>query len=255
MFLFVFNFSKIIFLYLTVGAAAGPGAAGANSNAAPLPLIDEMDLSIQCNPAFMRATVGKLVSSQTAATNSRLPLGLVCKPMAGDVGIDNDGTPYILNFSMHVDDFTSIFLEIVLSVEKKRFSLHYFCTQFLTFDAFIVLRRVFLFLFKISTPHNCTEIEVVDFGATGIVRCKRCRTYINPYVTWADNGRRWRCNICGMQNDVPSTYFSHLDNNGHRRDRDQRPELSRCSVEFVAPGDYMVRTIPKTIKWLETQLW
>jgi len=44
-----------------------------------------------------------------------------------------------------------------------------------------------------------------------------------------------------MQNDVPSTYFSHLDNNGQRRDRDQRPELSRCSVEFVAPGDYMVR--------------
>lgn len=94
--------------------------------------------------------------------------------------------------------------------------------------------------------HNTTcfsEIEVVDFGATGIVRCKRCRTYINPYVTWADNGRRWRCNICGMQNDVPSTYFSHLDNNGHRRDRDQRPELSRCSVEFVAPGDYMVRCL------------
>ena len=49
-----------------------------------------------------------------------------------------------------------------------------------------------------------------------------------------------RCNICGMQNDVPSTYFSHLDNNGQRRDRDQRPELSRASVEFVAPGDYMV---------------
>ena len=44
-----------------------------------------------------------------------------------------------------------------------------------------------------------------------------------------------------MQNDVPSTYFSHLDNNGQRRDRDQRPELSRCSVEFVAPADYMVR--------------
>jgi protein transport protein SEC24 len=44
-----------------------------------------------------------------------------------------------------------------------------------------------------------------------------------------------------MLNDVPSTYFSHLDQAGHRRDKDQRPELSRCSVEFVAPGDYMVR--------------
>ncbi|KAJ1439167.1 Sec23/Sec24 trunk domain-containing protein, partial [Ochromonadaceae sp. CCMP2298] len=70
-------------------------------------------------------------------------------------------------------------------------------------------------------------IEVVDFGSTGIVRCKRCRTYINPFVTWADNGR--------------STYFSHLDANGQRRDKEQRPELSHASVEFVAPGDYMVR--------------
>jgi protein transport protein SEC24 len=84
-------------------------------------------------------------------------------------------------------------------------------------------------------------VDVVDFGSTGIVRCKRCRTYINPFVTWTDNGRRWRCNICGMLNDIPSSYFSHLDNNGQRRDKDQRPELSRCSVEFVAPGDYMVR--------------
>ena len=44
-----------------------------------------------------------------------------------------------------------------------------------------------------------------------------------------------------MLNDVPTSYFSHLDQNGQRRDKDQRPELSRCSVEFIAPGDYMVR--------------
>ncbi len=44
-----------------------------------------------------------------------------------------------------------------------------------------------------------------------------------------------------MLNDIPNTYFSHLDQNGQRRDKDTRPELSRCSVEFVAPSDYMVR--------------
>ena len=44
-----------------------------------------------------------------------------------------------------------------------------------------------------------------------------------------------------MLNDVPSSYFSHLDANGQRRDRDQRPELAKASVEFIAPGDYMVR--------------
>ncbi len=44
-----------------------------------------------------------------------------------------------------------------------------------------------------------------------------------------------------MLNEVPTTYFSHLDAQGQRRDKAQRPELSRASVEFVAPGDYMVR--------------
>jgi hypothetical protein len=54
-------------------------------------LIDEMDLSIQCNPQFLRPTVSKIVNNQAAATNTRLPLGLVCKPMAGDVGTENEG--------------------------------------------------------------------------------------------------------------------------------------------------------------------
>jgi protein transport protein SEC24 len=137
--------------------------------------LDEIDFSIQCNPAFMQASVKKIISSQNTANATKLPLGIVCKPMAGDKGITNDA------------------------------------------------------------------IEVVDFGSTGIVRCKRCRTYVNPFVSWVDNGRRWRCNICGMLNDVPSSYFSHLDASGRRRDRDQRPELCHSSVEFIAPGDYMVR--------------
>jgi len=65
------------------------------------------------------------------------------------------------------------------------------------------------------------KIEVVDFGSCGIIRCKRCRTYINPFVLWMDNGRRWRCNMCSMLNDVPSAYYCHLDNTGQRTDRMQ----------------------------------
>ena len=154
-----------------------PGAQGVQGvqGDGSLPALQDIDLSIQCNPMFLRPTVSRLHVSQATANSSRIPLGVICKPLAGDVGLKND------------------------------------------------------------------RIDVVDFGSTGIVRCKRCRTYINPFVSWSDNGRRWRCNICGMLNDVPTTYFSHLDSNGQRRDRDQRPELAKCSVEFVAPGDYMVR--------------
>ena len=91
--------------------------------------------------------------------------------------------------------------------------------------------------------NNDTEssIPTVQPGTSGIVRCKRCRTYINAFVTWSEHGRRWRCNICAQINDCPSAYFCHLDELGLRRDRFERPELSHSVVEFVAPAEYMVR--------------
>ncbi|KAG6540868.1 hypothetical protein Mapa_017742 [Marchantia paleacea] len=85
------------------------------------------------------------------------------------------------------------------------------------------------------------EVPVVNFGATSIVRCRRCRTYINAYVTFTDGGRRWRCNVCVLLNEVPVEYFCPLDANGKRKDAEERPELSQGSIEFVAPTEYMVR--------------
>ncbi|ETN18388.1 hypothetical protein PPTG_04013 [Phytophthora nicotianae INRA-310] len=85
------------------------------------------------------------------------------------------------------------------------------------------------------------ELDVVNFGPTGVVRCRHCRTYMNPFVQWVDNGRRWRCNLCGVSNDVASSYFCHLGANQQRQDRDERPELNSGSVEIVAPSEYMMR--------------
>jgi len=85
------------------------------------------------------------------------------------------------------------------------------------------------------------EVPVVNFGSTGVIRCRRCRTYVNPFVVFIDAGRRWRCNVCGLLNDVPSDYYCNLDSNGKRRDITERPELSCGTVEYVAPADYMVR--------------
>lgn len=89
-------------------------------------------------------------------------------------------------------------------------------------------------------PHG-EEVPVVNFVTTGIIRCRRCRTYVNPFVTFTDSGRKWRCNICSLLNDVPGDYFAHLDASGQRVDLNQRPELTQGSVEFVAPAEYMVR--------------
>ncbi|XP_052186070.1 protein transport protein Sec24-like At3g07100 [Diospyros lotus] len=85
------------------------------------------------------------------------------------------------------------------------------------------------------------EVPVVNFATTGIIRCRRCRTYVNPYVVFTDGGRKWRCNICALLNDVPGDYFAHLDASGRRIDLNERPELTKGSVEFIAPAEYMVR--------------
>ncbi|KAM3428521.1 hypothetical protein MY4824_008785 [Beauveria thailandica] len=73
-----------------------------------------------------------------------------------------------------------------------------------------------------------------------ISRCRRCRTYINPYVTFMDHGHRWRCNMCNLTNDVPQA-FDWDSATQKTVDRWQRPELNHAVVEFVAPQEYMVR--------------
>ncbi|EEA05110.1 Sec23/Sec24 trunk domain-containing protein [Cryptosporidium muris RN66] len=93
-----------------------------------------------------------------------------------------------------------------------------------------------------NPPPGYPEVPTVSFGSSGIiVRCKPCRTYINPFVKWEAGGRRWVCNMCGFSNETPSFYFCGLDEQGGRTDRYERPELSIGSVEFIATAEYMVR--------------
>ncbi|KAI1207419.1 uncharacterized protein F4807DRAFT_177306 [Annulohypoxylon truncatum] len=73
-----------------------------------------------------------------------------------------------------------------------------------------------------------------------IARCRRCRTYINPYVIFLDQGHRWRCNMCNLTNDVPQAFDwdAAAQKSVNRWDRH---ELNHAVVEFVAPQEYMVR--------------
>ncbi|KAL2257209.1 hypothetical protein VTK26DRAFT_509 [Humicola hyalothermophila] len=73
-----------------------------------------------------------------------------------------------------------------------------------------------------------------------ISRCRRCRSYINPFVTFLDHGHRWRCNMCNLTNDVPQAF--DWDAAAQKTvERWQRHELNHAVVEFVAPQEYMVR--------------
>ncbi|GLT85060.1 hypothetical protein SLE2022_032620 [Rubroshorea leprosula] len=94
----------------------------------------------------------------------------------------------------------------------------------------------------LALSHPSEEpIQVVDFGENGPVRCSRCKGYINPFMKFIDQGRKFICNLCGFTDDTPRDYHCNLGPDGRRRDADERPELCRGTVEFVASKEYMVR--------------
>ncbi|OLY77779.1 Protein transport protein Sec24C [Smittium mucronatum] len=90
-----------------------------------------------------------------------------------------------------------------------------------------------------SIGPNDTPLQIVDFGDEGPIRCLRCKTYINPYMVFIDGGKRFVCNLCKHENDVPDDYFCNLDMAGRRLDWDLRPELKCGSTEFVATKEFM----------------
>ncbi|KAJ1930728.1 COPII coat Sec23p-Sfb3p heterodimer component [Tieghemiomyces parasiticus] len=84
-----------------------------------------------------------------------------------------------------------------------------------------------------------TPLDVVDFGEKGPIRCGRCRAYVNPYFTFIEGGRKYVCNLCRHENEVPAEYFYNLDMTGRRLDWESRPELRCGSVEFAATREFI----------------
>lgn len=84
-------------------------------------------------------------------------------------------------------------------------------------------------------------IPVLDFGDVGPPRCHRCRAYINPFMMFRNGGNKFVCNLCNYANDTPVEYFCATSPQGVRVDRDQRPELTRGTVEFVVPKEYYTK--------------
>ncbi|ORX60983.1 hypothetical protein BCR36DRAFT_394129 [Piromyces finnis] len=81
------------------------------------------------------------------------------------------------------------------------------------------------------------EPEVPVVSPEVIVRCKICRAYINPFVTFVDQGTRWKCNICHVVNDLPA-FYSWDSKTRQAVDRNTIPELNSSVIEFVATQEY-----------------
>jgi len=74
---------------------------------------------------------------------------------------------------------------------------------------------------------------------TTIVRCRSCRTYINPFVHFVDQ-RRWRCNLCYRVNELPEEFLYDPVSKSYG-DPSRRPECKSSTIEFIAPQEYMLR--------------
>lgn len=94
-----------------------------------------------------------------------------------------------------------------------------------------------------------SQIPVLDFGESGPPRCRRCRTYINPFMTFRSGGNKLVCNMCTFPNEVSPEYFAPTDHSGVRVDRLQRPELTHGTVEYMVPKEYWAKE-PIGLRWL-----
>uniref|UniRef100_A0A0P4WA53 Protein transport protein Sec24A n=1 Tax=Scylla olivacea TaxID=85551 RepID=A0A0P4WA53_SCYOL len=82
-----------------------------------------------------------------------------------------------------------------------------------------------------------------------IVRCRSCRTYINPFVVFKGD-RRWECNLCFRVNELPEE-FQYDPVSRTYGDPSRRPEVREATIEFIAPQEYMLRPPqPATYLWV-----
>ena len=83
-------------------------------------------------------------------------------------------------------------------------------------------------------------MQTVDFGESGPIRCSQCKAYMCPHMQFMDRGRKFKCCFCNGVTATPLDYICNTGVDGRRHDADDRPELCRGSVEFLASREYMV---------------
>uniref|UniRef100_A0A8D8UJ22 Protein transport protein Sec24A n=2 Tax=Cacopsylla melanoneura TaxID=428564 RepID=A0A8D8UJ22_9HEMI len=96
--------------------------------------------------------------------------------------------------------------------------------------------------------HPFKDINNLKVIKTTIVRCRQCRTYINPFVQFLDS-KQWKCNICFRTNEIHEQ-FLYDRNTDMFGDPYRRPEIQSATVEYLATSDYTVRDPPQPAMYL-----
>ncbi|RWS23295.1 transport Sec24C-like protein, partial [Leptotrombidium deliense] len=109
-----------------------------------------------------------------------------------------------------------------------------------------LLKMTCIPLSVIVKPFDENEVDgnmMIPVTQSEIVRCNRCKAYMNPFMRFIDGGRRFQCCLCHHITEVPSSYAGHLDHTGQRLDKFERPELYLGSYEFKATAEFCRNSI------------
>jgi protein transport protein SEC24 len=80
---------------------------------------------------------------------------------------------------------------------------------------------------------------VSDFGFNSYLLGRGA--YVNPFIRFVENGMKWICNFCGDINPTDNYFYSPLNSMQVRQDFDERMELRKGTVDFIASNEYMNR--------------
>ncbi|EPR79935.1 SEC24-like protein [Spraguea lophii 42_110] len=96
------------------------------------------------------------------------------------------------------------------------------------------------------------ENDNVAMSNEEIIRCEKCKSYINPYVEIIPPGLQWKCNLCFAINKVENSFRSkHILNtvtgkfkpeeNKRINERYEEIELKEDIIDIKAPQSYVLR--------------
>ena len=162
-------------------------------------------LQMQCPNSHWSCTLQQIPASEAVLDKCGLPFSMILQPLA-----PTQSKIPVVNFGWERRGFWLLCVSFVAGALCVKVDILFrFCVQCCIDNSLSSVRwwyslwmavRFYFFLLCFCKYNR----------KVGIVRCRRCRAYVNPFVTFLDGGKRWRCNLCYFVNDVPAGMYMYV---------------------------------------------
>lgn len=106
-------------------------------------------------------------------------------------------------------------------------------------------------------PEDFTN-ESVEMSQDPIVRCDKCKTYINPFIEIIPPGTLWKCNMCQSINKLAVPFrqikpfersgaFNPIENYDINTSHFLNPELQHSIIDIIAPPNFSIKPTPDPV--------